>query len=77
VLGAAYTLWMVKRVMFGPVANDHVAHLTDLNSREFVVLAVLAVAVLLMGVYPAPLVNMMEASVHHLVDQAVATKVPL
>jgi NADH-quinone oxidoreductase subunit M len=54
-----------------------VAHLTDLNGREFAILAVLAVAVLLMGVYPAPLVNMMEASVHHLVDQAVATKVPL
>jgi NADH-quinone oxidoreductase subunit M len=76
VLGASYTLWLVKRVVFGPVANDHVAHLTDLNRREFAILAVLAVAVLLMGVYPAPLVNMMEASVHHLVDQAVATKVP-
>jgi NADH-quinone oxidoreductase subunit M len=77
VLGAAYTLWLVKRVVFGPVANDHVAHLTDLNGREFAVLAVLAVAVLLMGIYPSPLVNMMEASVHHLVDQAVSTKVPL
>jgi NADH-quinone oxidoreductase subunit M len=77
ILGASYTLWLVKRVIFGPVGNDHVAHLTDLNGREFVILAVLAVAVLLMGVYPAPLVNMMEASVHHLVDQAVATKVPL
>jgi NADH-quinone oxidoreductase subunit M len=77
VLSASYTLWMVKRVVYGPVANDHVAHLTDLNGREFAILAVLAVAVLLMGVYPAPLVNMMEASVHHLVDQAVATKVPL
>ncbi len=76
VLGAAYTLWLVKRVVFGPVANDHVAHLTDLNGREFLILAALAVAVLLIGVYPAPLVNMMEASVHHLVDQAVATKVP-
>jgi NADH-quinone oxidoreductase subunit M len=75
VLGAAYTLWLVKRVVFGPVANSGVASLQDLNSREFVILAVLAVAVLALGVYPAPLVNMMEASVHHLVDQAVATKV--
>ncbi|HEU4626476.1 MAG TPA: NADH-quinone oxidoreductase subunit M [Steroidobacteraceae bacterium] len=76
ILGAAYTLWLVKRVVFGPIANDHVARLTDLNVREFVILGVLAIAVLGMGVYPAPLVNMMEASVHHLVDQAVATKVP-
>ncbi len=52
ILGAAYTLWMVKRVVFGPVANDHVAHLTDLNGREFLVLGVLAVAVLLLGIYP-------------------------
>jgi NADH-quinone oxidoreductase subunit M len=77
VLGAAYTLWLVKRVVFGPVANDGVASLTDLNGREFAILAVLAAAVLLLGVWPAPLVDMMEASVHHLVDQAVATKVPL
>jgi NADH-quinone oxidoreductase subunit M len=77
ILGASYTLWLVKRVIFGPVANDGVASLSDLNGREFIVLAVLAVGVLLLGVWPAPLVNMMEASVHHLVDQAVATKVPL
>jgi NADH-quinone oxidoreductase subunit M len=77
ILGAAYTLWLVKRVVFGPIANTGVASLTDLNGREFVVLAVLAVGVLLLGVWPAPLVGVMEASVHHLVDQAVATKVPL
>jgi NADH-quinone oxidoreductase subunit M len=77
ILGAAYTLWLVKRVVFGPVANSGVASLTDLNGREFAVLGVLAVAVLLLGIWPAPLVDMMEASVHHLVDQAVATKVPL
>jgi len=77
VLGAAYTLWLVKRVIFGPVANDHVAHLTDVNGREFVILAVLAVSVLLLGLWPAPLVEIMEVSIHHLVDQAVATKVPL
>jgi NADH-quinone oxidoreductase subunit M len=77
ILGAAYTLWLVKRVVFGPVANDHVAHLTDLNGREFAILGVLAVAVLVLGVWPAPLLEIMEASVRHLVDQAVATKLPL
>ncbi|HEV2701043.1 MAG TPA: NADH-quinone oxidoreductase subunit M [Steroidobacteraceae bacterium] len=77
ILGAAYTLWMIKRVVFGPVANSHVAELTDLNGREFLVLGVLAAAVLLLGVYPAPLLNIMEVSVHHLVQQAVHSKLPL
>ncbi len=77
VLGAAYTLWMVKRVVFGPVANSHVAQLTDLNGRESLVLGVLAAAVLALGVYPAPLLNIMEVSVHHLVQQAVHSKLPL
>jgi NADH-quinone oxidoreductase subunit M len=76
VLGAAYTLWLVKRVVFGPVANDDVAGLEDLNSREFIVLAMLALAVLLLGVWPAPLLDITQASVLHLVDQAVATKLP-
>jgi len=77
VLGAAYTLWLVKRVIFGPVANDHVAALKDLEPREFLVLGVLAVAVLLIGLYPAPLVNLMESSVHHLLQQMTATKLPV
>ncbi|MBX5460162.1 MAG: NADH-quinone oxidoreductase subunit M [Steroidobacteraceae bacterium] len=77
ILGAAYTLWLVKRVIFGPVANDGVARLQDLNIREFLILGVLALAVLLLGVWPAPLLEMMQASIHHLVDQAVASKVPL
>jgi NADH-quinone oxidoreductase subunit M len=77
VLGAAYTLWLVKRVVFGPVANDHVAHLTDVNGREFLVLGALAAAVLLLGVWPEPLLKMMQPTIHHLVDQAVATKIPL
>jgi NADH-quinone oxidoreductase subunit M len=77
ILGAAYTLWMVKRVVFGPVANAHVAELTDINGREFLVLGVLAAAVLLLGLYPAPLLNIMEVSVHHLVEQAVHSKLPL
>jgi NADH-quinone oxidoreductase subunit M len=76
VLGAAYTLWLVKRVVFGPIANEGVASLKDLNGREFLILAVLAAFVLLLGIWPAPLVDMMHASIHHLVDQAVATKVP-
>jgi NADH-quinone oxidoreductase subunit M len=77
VLGAAYTLWLVKRVVFGPVANEGVASLQDLNGREFVVLAALAIAVLLLGVWPAPLLDIMQASIHHLVEQATATKLPL
>ena len=68
ILGAAYTLWLVKRVVFGAVANDHVAALQDLNGREFLVLGVLAVVVLLVGIWPAPLLNVMEPSIHHLVD---------
>jgi NADH-quinone oxidoreductase subunit M len=77
VLGAAYTLWLVKRVVFGPVANERVAGLADLNGREFIVLTALAAAVLLIGVWPAPLLKIMEPSIHHLVDQAIATKIPV
>ena len=74
ILGAAYTLWMVKRVIFGDVANDQVAALTDLNGREYFVLGVLAVAVLLVGVWPEPLVEMMAASVEQLVAQVSQSK---
>jgi NADH-quinone oxidoreductase subunit M len=74
ILGAAYTLWLVKRVVFGPVANDHVAHLTDVNGREFVVLGILAVAVLLLGVWPAPLLDVMRPTVEHLVQQITVSK---
>jgi len=77
VLGAAYTLWLVKRVIFGPVANDHVAHMEDLNGREFAILFVLAIGVLALGVWPQPLTQIMEASLHHLVDQMMIHKVPL
>ncbi len=76
ILGAAYTLWLVKRVIFGPVGNDHVAALEDLNAREFLVLAVLAVGVLLLGVWPAPLLEVMQPSVQHLVEQIVISKLP-
>ncbi|HSD75350.1 MAG TPA: NADH-quinone oxidoreductase subunit M [Steroidobacteraceae bacterium] len=74
VLGAAYTLWMVKRVIFGPVANDHVAALQDLNVREFIVLGALAVAVLLVGAWPAPLLESMQGTVQHLVQQVMLSK---
>jgi len=74
VLGAAYTLWMVKRVIYGEVANDNVAELKDLHRREFIVLGVLALAVLLVGLWPAPLVDMMSVTVDQLVEQAGQTK---
>ena len=74
VLGAAYTLWMVKRVIFGEVANDNVAELKDLHQREFIVLGILAIAVLLVGLWPAPLVDMMSVSVDRLVDLARLSK---
>jgi NADH-quinone oxidoreductase subunit M len=74
ILGAAYTLWLVKRVIFGPVANDHVAHLTDVNGREFVVLGILAIAVLLLGVWPAPLLDVMRPTVEQLVQQITVSK---
>jgi NADH-quinone oxidoreductase subunit M len=77
VLGAAYTLWLVKRVIFGPVANVGVAALQDLNGREILVLTMLALSVLALGLWPAPLLDIMRASIHHLVDQAVATKLPV
>jgi len=66
ILGAAYTLWMVKRVVFGAVANEGVASLKDLNGREALVLGVLAVAVLALGFYPKPLTDVMEPTLRHL-----------
>ncbi|HEV7609148.1 MAG TPA: NADH-quinone oxidoreductase subunit M [Steroidobacteraceae bacterium] len=77
ILGAAYTLWLVKRVIFGEVANHHVAELQDLNFREFFILGLLAVAVLAVGLWPAPLLEIMQATVQHLVQQIAASKLPL
>jgi NADH-quinone oxidoreductase subunit M len=77
VLGAAYTLWLVKRVIFGPVGNHHVEEMKDLNAREFIILFALAVGVLALGIWPQPLTQIMEVSLHHLVDQAVASKLPV
>jgi NADH-quinone oxidoreductase subunit M len=74
ILGAAYTLWMVKRVIYGEVANANVAALTDLNTREFIVLAILAVSVLLVGLWPAPLVDMMNVTIEQLIEQVGQSK---
>ena len=68
VLGASYTLWMVKRVLFGEVANDRVAALTDITAREFTILGILAAGVLLIGLWPDPLAEMMQASIEGLVE---------
>jgi NADH-quinone oxidoreductase subunit M len=75
VFGAAYTLWMVKRVYFGEVANDKVKVLADLNGREFVMLGLLAAAVLWMGLYPKPITNAMQVSVSELLRHVAVSKV--
>ena len=75
VLGAAYTLWLVKRVIFGAVANDKVAALKDLNGREFLVLSLLAAAVLVFGIWPAPLLDAMRATMQHLAQQMLVSKI--
>lgn len=74
IFGAAYTLWMFKRVIFGAVANDHVAELTDLDARETLVLGLLAVAVLAMGVYPQPFTEVMHQSVNNLLSHVAQSK---
>jgi NADH-quinone oxidoreductase subunit M len=75
IFGAAYTLWMYKRVMFGPVANDHVAALQDLNVRELIVLGALAVAVLFMGIYPLPFTEVMHGAVNDLLRHVAQPKI--
>ncbi len=74
VLGAAYTLWMVKRVYFGPIGNDNVRTLTDINAREFLMLGILAVAVLYMGIHPKPFTDVMNASVAGFLKHVSASK---
>jgi NADH-quinone oxidoreductase subunit M len=74
IIGAAYTLWMVKRVVFGEVANDKVAKLQDVNGREALVLTTLAIAVLLLGLWPQPLIELMDASVEHLLRHIAVSK---
>lgn len=76
IFGAAYSLWMVKRVIFGVVGNKHVAELKDLSSREFVMLAILAIFVFAMGLYPEPFTAAMQTSVTDLLQQVSISKIP-
>ena len=74
ILGAAYTLWMVKRVIFGDIVNDNVKTLTDMNGREGFLLVVLALSVLALGLYPAPLVDMMTPTIENLISHITQSK---
>ncbi len=75
ILGAAYTLWMVKRVFYGEVANDNVRALKDLNRREFAIMFTLAIAVLAMGLWPAPVVEVMHVTIENLLQHIAVTKI--
>jgi NADH-quinone oxidoreductase subunit M len=74
IFGAAYTLWMYKRVVFGEVTNDKVAALTDINSREVLVLGLLALAVLFIGLYPKPLTDVLNVSITSLLEHVAVSK---
>ena len=74
IFGAAYTLWMYKRVYLGPVTNDNVRGLTDIGNREFLVLGLLAIAVLYMGLYPKPFTDVMDVSVAELLKHVAMSK---
>jgi NADH-quinone oxidoreductase subunit M len=77
ILGAAYTLWMIKRVIYGEVTKDSVASLKDIGGRETFILTVLAIAVLLFGIWPAPLLEVMQVTVQHLVEHILQSKLPV
>ena len=74
ILGAAYTLWMYKRVIFGEIANDHVARLSDINRREQLILFLVAVPVLLFGIWPQPLFDIMNPTLEQLLEIALRSK---
>jgi NADH-quinone oxidoreductase subunit M len=74
ILGAAYTLWMVKRVFYGEIKNDHVKALQDINQRELLIMTALAIAVLGLGLWPAPVVDVMHASVDNLLQHVAVSK---
>ncbi|MBT0963786.1 NADH-quinone oxidoreductase subunit M [Denitromonas iodatirespirans] len=74
ILGAAYTLWMYKRVVFGAIGNEEVAKLEDINGREFAFLAILAICTLIMGIYPLPITEVMHASVNDLLQHVATSK---
>ena len=76
IFGAAYTLWMYKRVIFGAVANSHVAALSDIGAREFLVLGLLAIAVLAMGLWPFPFADVLHSSVDGLLNHVTYSKLP-
>jgi NADH-quinone oxidoreductase subunit M len=75
ILGAAYSLWLVKRVVFGEVGNAEVAQLQDVNTREFFMLGILAIAVIAMGLYPAPFTDAMQTSVADLLKHVAISKI--
>jgi NADH-quinone oxidoreductase subunit M len=75
IVGAGYTLWMYKRVIFGPVGNHHVAEMTDINGREFLILTLLAIGTLVMGVYPLPFTDVMHSSVNELLRHIAVSKI--
>ncbi|MGB3463272.1 complex I subunit 4 family protein [Rhodanobacter lindaniclasticus] len=75
IIGAGYTLWLVKRVLWGPVTTEHVRHMTPMTARETWVLIGFAVAVLVIGVWPQPLIHLMDSSVAHLVQQLAVHKI--
>jgi NADH-quinone oxidoreductase subunit M len=74
VLGASYTLWMYKRVMFGDIGNEQVAELKDINSRETLILSLLAIVILYFGLYPAPIFEIMHPSIEHLFEHIIQPK---
>jgi NADH-quinone oxidoreductase subunit M len=76
IFGAAYTLWMYKRVYLGPVGNHHVEELKDINAREFLMLSLLAIAVLWMGLYPKPFTDVMDVSVADFLRHVAMSKLP-
>ena len=76
ILGAAYSLWLVKRVVFGEIGNEHVATLSDLSLREFMLLGALAIATLWMGIYPAPFTDLTQTSVTDLLRHVAVSKIP-
>ena len=75
ILGAAYSLWLAKRVIFGAIANHHVAELLDINKREFLILGLLAIAVIAVGLYPAPITDAMQVSVGDLLKHVAISKI--
>ena len=74
IFGAAYSLWMVKRVAFGDITNNEVKGMSDLNSREFLIMGIMAIAVLYMGIYPKPFTDVMHVSVQALLDHVAVSK---